>query len=149
MNKDDIVDILLIEDNPNDVEMALRSLKKNKLTNRVHVARDGEEALNFIFCKGDFIERNINDIPKMILLDLKLPKINGLEVLKQIKNDPRTQKIPVVVLTISRDEEDSKEAYRLGVNSYILKPVDFDQFINSVRQIGFYWMLINEFPKFD
>jgi two-component system, response regulator len=141
------VEILLVEDNPNDVELALRAFKKNKLVNRVQVARDGEEALDFIFCKGIYAERNINHVPKLILLDLKLPKIDGIEVLKQIKADPHTRSIPVVVLTTSREERDVLETYRLGVNSYILKPVDFDQFVDSVRQIGFYWMLLNQSTK--
>jgi two-component system, response regulator len=146
-NEEPTVEILLVEDNPNDVELALRAFKKNKLVNRVHVARDGEEALDFIFCKGDYAKRDFNQTPKLILLDLKLPKIDGIEVLKQIKADPHTSSIPVVVLTTSREERDVLETYRLGVNSYILKPVDFDQFVDSVRQIGFYWMLLNQSTK--
>jgi CheY-like chemotaxis protein len=141
------IEILLVEDNPNDIEMALRAFKKNKLVNRVYVVRDGEEALDYIFCKGSYSQRNFNNSPVLILLDLKLPKINGIEVLKQVKADPRTSNIPVVVLTTSREECDVLETYRLGVNSYILKPVDFDQFVNSVRQIDFCWMLINQSPK--
>jgi CheY-like chemotaxis protein len=147
INEESPVEILLVEDNPNDVELALRAFKKNKLVNRVYIVRDGEEALDYIFCRGNYAQRNINHTPKLILLDLKLPKIDGIEVLKQIKSDPRTNSIPVVVLTTSREECDVLETYRLGVNSYILKPVDFDQFVDSVRQIGFYWMLLNQSPK--
>jgi two-component system, response regulator len=149
MNKEPAVEILLVEDNPNDVELALHALKKNNLVNRIQVVRDGEEALDYVFCKGSFADRDIRLIPKVILLDLKLPKIDGIEVLKQIKSSPATQSIPVVVLTTSREERDVLESYRLGVNSYILKPVDFDQFVDSVRQIGFYWMLLNQHPKLE
>jgi CheY-like chemotaxis protein len=149
MNKEPAVEILLVEDNPNDVELALHALKKNKLINRIQVARDGEEALDYVFCKGSFADRDIHLIPKLILLDLKLPKIDGIEVLRQIKSDPITKSIPVVVLTTSREERDVLESYRLGVNSYILKPVDFDQFVDSVRQIGFYWMLLNQHPRLE
>jgi CheY-like chemotaxis protein len=149
MNEEPAVEILLVEDNPNDVELTLHALKKNKLVNHVQVVRDGEEALDYIFCKGSFAKRNIKKKPKLILLDLKLPKIDGIEVLKRIKSDLQTREIPVVVLTTSREERDIIETYRLGVNSYILKPVDFDQFVDSVRQIGFYWMLLNQCPKFE
>lgn len=146
-NDEPVVEILLVEDNPNDVELALRAFKKNKLVNHVQVARDGEEALDFIFCKGAYAKRDFNQMPKLILLDLKLPKIDGIEVLKQVKANEHTRNIPVVVLTTSREERDVLETYRLGVNSYILKPVDFDQFVDSVRQIGFYWMLLNQNTK--
>jgi CheY-like chemotaxis protein len=149
MKEEPAVEILLVEDNPNDVELALHALKKNKLVNHVQVVRDGEEALDYIFCKGTFAKRDIQKKPRLILLDLKLPKIDGIEVLKRIKSDPQTKEIPVVVLTTSREERDIIETYRLGVNSYILKPVDFDQFVDSVRQIGFYWMLLNQCPKFE
>jgi two-component system, response regulator len=149
MNEAPAVEILLVEDNPNDVELALHALKKNKLGNRVQVTRDGEEALDYIFCRGQYSERDINHVPKLILLDLKLPKVDGIEVLRQIKGNELTKTIPVVVLTTSREERDIIETYRLGVNSYILKPVDFDQFVESVRQIGFYWMLFNQLPKHD
>jgi len=140
------VEILLVEDNPSDAELALRALKKNNLANNVIRACDGEEALDFIFARGQFKERKRENGPKVILLDLKLPKIDGLEVLRIIKADPVTKIIPVVVLTSSKEEKDMIESYRLGVNSYIVKPVDFDQFTNSVRDIGLYWLLLNEQP---
>ena len=140
------VEILLVEDNPSDVELTLRSLKTNNLTNRVHVARDGAEALDFIFGRGAFIGRSLKEGPKVILLDLKLPKVDGLEVLRQIKGDPQTGKIPVVILTSSKEERDIVESYRLGVNSYIVKPVDFAQFTDAVRHLGLYWILYNQPP---
>ena len=140
------VEILLVEDNPNDAELAIRVLKKNNLANNVFRVCDGEEALDFIFARGQYKERNKEDTPKMILLDLKLPKINGLEVLKILKDDPVTKIIPVVILTSSREESDLVESYRLGVNSYIIKPVDFDKFIESVKDIGLYWLLLNQQP---
>ena len=140
------VEILLVEDNPNDLELSLHAFKKNRLTNRIQVVRDGAEALEFIFCTGAYAERNIRDSPKVILLDLGLPKVEGLEVLRRIKADARTQKIPVVVLTSSREERDIVESYHLGVNSYIVKPVDFDQFTEAVRQLGLYWVLLNQSP---
>ncbi len=145
--KNDTVEILLVEDNPNDVELALHAFKKNNLTNRIEIARDGAEALEFIFCTGRYAHRNISDFPKMILLDLKLPKVDGMEVLKRIKADERTRRIPIVVLTSSREERDVVESYQLGVNSYIVKPVDFEQFTNTVRQLGLYWLLLNQPPK--
>ncbi|HEX2698191.1 MAG TPA: response regulator [Anaerolineales bacterium] len=140
------VEILLVEDNPNDVELTLRAFKKNNLTNPVQVVRDGAEALDFIFCTGAYADRHIENTPKVILLDLKLPKVDGLEVLKRIKADERTRRIPVVVLTSSREERDIVESYELGVNSYIVKPVDFDQFVESARNIGLYWILLNQSP---
>lgn len=140
------VEILLVEDNPNDAELALRALKKNNLANNVIRVCDGEEALDFIFARGQFKERKKENTPKLILLDLKLPKIDGLEVLKIIKADPITKIIPVVVLTSSHEESDMVESYRLGVNSYIVKPVDFNKFIDSVRDIGLYWLLLNQQP---
>lgn len=139
------VDILLVEDNPNDVELALDALKEAKLANRIQVVRDGEEALAFLFRQGAYASRP-DQLPKLILLDLKLPKINGLEVLAQIRADEHLQLIPVVMMTSSREERDIIESYRLHVNSYIVKPVDFEQFTASVRQIGFYWLLLNEPP---
>jgi two-component system response regulator len=141
------IEILLVEDNPNDVELTLHALKKNNLTNRVHVVRDGAEALEYIFGSGAYTERDINYTPKVILLDLKLPKVDGKEVLRRIKADERMRSIPVVVLTSSDEERDIVESYRLGVNSYITKPVDFDQFTEAVRQLGLYWLLLNQPPK--
>lgn len=144
--KDRPVEILLVEDNPNDVELALHALEKNNIANHIEVARDGAEALDFLFGTGIHAERNIQDGPKVILLDLKLPKVDGLEVLEQIRSDPRTKNIPVVMLTSSREERDIAESYNLGVNSYIVKPVDFEQFTEAVRQLGLYWLLLNQPP---
>jgi two-component system, response regulator len=140
----DAVEILIVEDNPNDAELTLRALKKNNLANNVFVAEDGEEALDFFMCRGKFLSRNFENPPRVVLLDLKLPKISGLEVLKMVKNDSRTKHIPVVIVTSSREEPDMKEAYELGVNSYVVKPVDFDQFINAMSSLGLYWLLVNE-----
>ncbi|MFC1826229.1 response regulator [Thermodesulfobacteriota bacterium] len=142
----DEVEILMVEDNPNDTELALRALKNQNLTNKIHVVKDGEEALDFIFAKGAYAERNKADIPKLILLDLKLPKVDGLEVLRQIKADEFTKRVPVVVLTSSREESDLIESYKLGANSYIVKPIDFDKFIDCVGKLGLYWLLLNELP---
>ncbi len=138
------VEILLVEDNPNDVELTLHTFKKNHISNHIQIVRDGAEALEFIFCTGAYADRSMQNPPKVILLDLKLPKVNGLEVLRRIKADPRTQAIPVVVLTSSREEPDIAQSYRLGVNSYIVKPVDFQNFTEAVNQIGFYWLLLNQ-----
>lgn len=146
MNDTNAVEILLVEDNPNDAELALRALKKNNLANHVVVVTDGEEALNFMFARGNNEDRRIEDGPRIILLDLKLPKVDGLEVLRAIKDDPRTRIIPVIVLTSSKEEKDIVETYKLGVNSYILKPVDFDKFVDAVRDIGYYWLLLNQSP---
>lgn len=140
------VEILLVEDNPNDAELTLRSLKKNNVSNRIHVVRDGAEALDFLFGKGAYTGRSLRDGPKVILLDLKLPKVDGLEVLRQIKHDVQARKVPVVILTSSKEERDIVESYQLGVNSYIVKPVDFAQFTDAVRQLGLYWMLLNQPP---
>ena len=140
------VEILLIEDNPHDAEMALRALKKHGLTNKVQLLQDGAEALDFIFATGAFANRNINARPKVIFLDLKLPKVDGLEVLRRVKEDARTRSIPVVVMTSSQEEQDIVESYRLGVNSYIVKPVDFDKFVQSVADLGLYWLLLNKVP---
>jgi two-component system response regulator len=140
------VEILLVEDNPNDLKLALHAFKKQNLANYVRVARDGAEALEFIFCTGRYADRRIEECPKVVLLDLKLPLVDGVEVLRRIKADPRTQTIPVVVLTSSQEERDRVDTYRLGVNSYIQKPVDFDQFTEAVRQLGFYWLLLNKPP---
>ena len=138
------IEILLVEDNPRDVEMTLRALKKHNLVNNVQVAKDGAEALDFLFATGAHVARNPNHTPKVVLLDLKLPKVSGLEVLKKLKADERTRTIPVVVLTSSQEERDMVESYRLGVNSYIVKPVDFDKFVESVGEIGLYWLLVNK-----
>lgn len=141
------VEILLVEDNPNDLELTMHALTKYKIANRIQVARDGAEALDFIFATGAFSHRQVEDTPKIILLDLKLPKVDGLEVLQRLKSDERTRAIPVVVLTSSREERDIVDSYRLGVNSYIAKPVDFAQFMESVRQVGLYWVVLNLPPK--
>lgn len=141
------VEILLVEDNPYDVELTLHALKRNNITNQVHVVRDGVEALDFLFGTGQYAGRNTDEVPKIILLDLKLPKIDGLEVLQRIKDDPRTRLIPVVVLTSSREDRDVLTSYNLGVNSYIVKPVDFQQFTDAVRELGFYWLLLNQPPQ--
>jgi CheY-like chemotaxis protein len=141
------IEVLLVEDNPSDVELTLRVLQKNHLVNRVQVVRDGTEALDFIFCTGAYADRRIEDTPKLILLDLKLPKVDGLEVLRRVKADPRTRLIPVVVLTSSRQERDIVESYESGVNSYIVKPVDFGQFAEAVRELRLYWLLLNQPPK--
>ena len=139
----DGVEILLVEDSPSDAELALHALKRHHLANRIEVVRDGAEALDFIFCTGAYAHRNAQDNPKVILLDLKLPKVDGLEVLQRVKSDARTRMIPVVILTSSREERDIVESYQLGVNSYIVKPVDFEQFTEAVRQLGLYWLLLN------
>lgn len=141
------IEILLVEDNPNDVELTLRALKKNNLTNRVHVVKDGAEALEYIFANGAYAHRKIEDHPRVILLDLKLPKVDGLQVLRQIKSDERTKVIPVVVLTSSKEERDLVESYKLGANSYITKPVDFDSFVKAVAELGLYWLLLNQPPR--
>jgi two-component system response regulator len=140
---ENMVEILLVEDNASDVELTLHALKRYNLANRMHVVRNGVEALEFIFCTGAYAQRSISPGPKVILLDLKLPLVDGLEVLQRIKDDPRTRMIPVVVLTSSREERDIVESYRLGVNSYITKPVDFEQFTEAVRTLGMYWVLLN------
>ena len=140
------VEILLVEDNPDDLELALHALRREKLANHIEVARDGEEALDFIFCRAKYAHRNLNHQPRLILLDLKLPKVDGLQVLREIKDDPRTKAIPVVILTSSREEKDLVEGYRLGVNSFIQKPVDFEQFRDSIKTVGLYWLVVNQAP---
>ncbi|OGH56652.1 MAG: two-component system response regulator [Candidatus Lindowbacteria bacterium RIFCSPLOWO2_12_FULL_62_27] len=142
----DSVEILLVEDNPHDAELTIRALKKNHLANRLHHVKDGAEALDFIYATGAYAQRSVEQIPKIILLDLKLPKVDGLEVLGRIKADPRTKPIPVVVLTSSREEKDVLDSYRLGVNSYIVKPVDFEKFCKSVVELGLYWLVLNQPP---
>ena len=141
-----IIEILLVEDNPNDVELALHALKRANLSNPIHVVRDGAEALDFIFATGQYSHRNIRNGPKVVLLDLKLPKVNGLEVLKRIRSNPDTKVIPVVALTSSHEDRDLRECYEFGINSYIVKPVDFEQFTEAVRQVGSYWLLLNQAP---
>lgn len=140
------VEILLVEDNATDAELTMRALRRNNLANNVTWIKNGAEALDFIFCRGAYSSRK-NDHPKLILLDLKLPKVNGIEVLRQIKSDERTRAIPVVVLTSSAEERDIVESYRLGVNSYLVKPVDFEHFGETVAKAGFYWMLMNKTPE--
>ena len=140
------VEILLVEDNNDDEDLTLHAFKKHNLTNKVHVVRDGAEALEFIFCTGRYANRRITERPKVILLDIKLPLVDGLEVLRRIKEDERTRTIPVVMLTSSREERDLFESYRLGVNSYITKPVDFEQFTEAARSLGMYWLLLNRPP---
>jgi len=140
------VEILLVEDDPSDMELALLALRAGNLANKIEVARDGEEALDYLFCRSKYQNRSVEDTPRLVLLDLKLPKVDGLEVLKQIKGDPRTSAVPVVILTSSREEADMVASYRLGVNSYIQKPVDFDQFRKVVKEVGLYWMVVNQPP---
>lgn len=141
------IEILLAEDNPSDVELTLHALKKNRLANRIEVVSDGELALDFIFGTGAYAGRNTSNVPRMILLDLKMPKVDGVEVLRKLKADPVARSIPVIVLTSSREERDLVETYQLGVNSYVVKPVDFDQFTEAVRLLGLYWLLLNEPQK--
>lgn len=146
MNKATIVDILLVEDNPNDAELIVRALKKRNIANPLHHVTDGAEALDFVFCRGIYSNRSISAPPRVILLDLKLPKVNGLEVLKEIKNDARTRTIPVVIVTSSREDPDIKTAYELGANSYVIKMVDFDSFLDVMSNLGLYWVLVNQPP---
>ena len=138
------MDILFVEDNQDDMDLAMHALKAGKLANRIYVALDGEQALDFLFCRGDFAKRSFSGPPKLVLLDLKLPKVDGMEVLKQVKSDPRTKTIPIVIMTSSKEERDLVASYKLGVNSYIQKPVDFDQFRETVKSIGLYWLVINK-----
>ncbi|HEY0465383.1 MAG TPA: response regulator [Polyangiaceae bacterium] len=145
----EIVEILLVEDNPEDLQLTLRALTKAHVSNRIEVARDGAEALEFLFCEGSHAARKPGGGPKVVLLDLKLPKIDGLEVLKRLKADERTKTIPVVMLTSSREQSDLVESYRLGVNSYIVKPVNFERFAQAVQDLGLYWVLLNQSPPID
>lgn len=138
--------ILLVEDNPDDVALTLRAFRKNNLKNVVEVAQDGAEALDYLFCTGAHAGRDVRDLPQVVLLDLKLPKIDGLEVLRRIRADPRTRLLPVVILTSSNEEGDVIEGYRLSANSYVRKPVNFDDFVEATRQLGLYWLLLNEPP---
>ena len=138
--------VLLVEDNPSDAELTLHALRKNNLINGIDHVRDGEEALDYLYGRGKYSERDIRSLPKVILLDLKLPKVDGLSVLKTIKGDPQLKHIPIVVLTSSKEEKDIVSSYDLGVNSYIQKPVDFKQFTDSIAQVGYYWVIMNERP---
>jgi len=142
----DDTEILLVEDNPNDVELTMRALQKNNLDNRVFVVKDGAEALDFIFGTGTYSKRRLDKMPKVILLDLKLPKVDGIEVLRKIKADAGARNIPVVMLTSSQEARDVGEAYKLGVNSYIVKPVDFSNFVHAVSELGIYWSILNKVP---
>jgi two-component system response regulator len=138
--------ILLVEDNPDDEALTLRAFQKNNMGNKIVVVRDGEEALNFLFRRGTYVARNPDEVPELILLDLKLLKIDGMEVLRQIRADSRTRLLPVVILTSSKEEQDLIEGYSEGANSYVRKPVDFNQFLEAVRQLGLYWLVLNEPP---
>jgi two-component system response regulator len=138
--------ILLVEDNPDDEALTLRALRKNNIGNELHVVRDGAEALEFLFCTGAYADRDPHKKPEVILLDLKLPKVDGLEVLRQIRADKNTQLLPVVILTSSKEEQDRIRGYSLGANSYVRKPVDFTEFVDAVRQLGLYWLVLNEAP---
>ena len=138
--------ILIVEDNPDDEALTLRALKKNNIGNRLYVVRDGAEALDYLFCTGAYSDRDPRDPPQAILLDLKLPKIDGLEVLKRIRAEPRTSLLPVIILTSSKEEQDLLQSYKNGANSYVRKPVDFNEFLEAARQIGLYWLILNEVP---
>jgi two-component system response regulator len=147
MHHSEAVDILLVEDNPQDAELTIRALQKHNLANRVIAVEDGAEALDFVFCRGKYGARELSHPPKVVLLDLKLPKVSGLEVLRALKEDERTRSIPVVVVTSSREDPDIKTAYGLGANSYVVKPVDFDAFAQAVSTLGMYWLLVNQPPQ--
>jgi two-component system, response regulator len=141
------IEILLVEDNPSDAELTMLALKEKNLTNKLIHLKDGAEALEYIFATGNYASRKIDDLPKLILLDINLPKVNGIEVLQKIRSDERTKMIPVVILTSSKEDKDVIESYKLGVNSYIVKPVEFDKFRDAVGEVGLYWMLLNHPPK--
>ena len=146
MSMPEAFEILIVEDNPLDLEMTLRGLRKASIANRIEVARDGAEALEILFCEGAHADRRIEDAPRLVLLDLKLPKVDGLEVLARLKADPRTRAIPIVMLTSSKEQRDLVESYQLGVNSYIVKTVDFENFVAAARELGSYWLLLNQTP---
>jgi two-component system response regulator len=141
------VEVLLVEDNSSDAELTLRALKKHNLANKVFHVKDGAEAIDFLFAQGAYTHRKVENSPKVVLLDLKLPKVDGIEVLRRIKSDDRTKVIPVVVMTSSREDRDLNECYKLGVNGYVVKPVEFEDFARVVSQLGFYWLLVNETPR--
>lgn len=149
MNSATIVEILLVEDTLEDLELTCRALRNANLGNHIQIARDGAEALDFVFCEGPHAGRDIHDVPKLIMLDLKLPKVDGLEVLQRLKADERTRQIPVVVLTSSKEQNDVIRSYALGVNSYIVKPVNFEGFMSAVKELGMYWLLLNQPPTMD
>jgi len=140
------VEILLVEDAPADAELTLRELRRNNLANHVHVAEDGVDALDFIFCRGPFAARSFAAPPRLILLDLKLPRVSGIEVLRAIREDPRTKPIPVVIMTSSKEQRDLVEGYKLGVNAYIQKPVDFEEFRKVIQGVGMFWLVVNQPP---
>ena len=141
------VEVLLVEDNPHDAELTLRALKKHNLANKLFHVKDGAEAIEFLFSQGAYTDRRVDSVPKVVLLDLKLPKLDGIEVLRKIKTDVRTKLTPVVVMTSSREDRDLKECYQLGVNGYVVKPVEFEGFALAVSQLGLYWLLLNETPR--
>lgn len=147
MTPPNVVNILLVEDNPRDAELTIRALRKRNLANNLIAVEDGVEALDFVFGRGKYADRSTNNQPKVILLDIKLPKMNGLEVLQAIKSNAQTQHIPVVMVTSSREDPDIKTAYRLGANSYVVKPVGFENFLEAMSHIGLYWLLVNELPS--
>jgi len=146
LTESNVIEILLVEDNPSDAELTLHALQKSRLANKIQLVRDGEEALDFLFCRGPFAARRFDQAPRLILLDLKLPKVDGLQVLNQVKSDSRTKPIPVIILTSSKEERDLVSSYKLGVNSYIQKPVNFAEFQTVVEQLGMYWLLVNHEP---
>lgn len=146
MKTSEFIDILFVEDSPIDAELTLIALKEENLANNVIWLQDGAQALDFIFAEGEYTHRNIESQPKLILLDLKMPKVGGIEVVQRIRSDERTKRIPIVIMTSSKEEKDVVDSYQLGINSYIVKPVDFDKFSKSVKEIGFYWLLMNHSP---
>jgi CheY-like chemotaxis protein len=140
------VEILLVDDNASDVELTVRALRRHKLANSIHIAEDGQEALDFVFCRGEHSARSVAAAPKVIFLDLKMPKVDGIDVLRAIRGDARTKMIPVVILTSSKEQRDIVEGYKLGVNAYIQKPVDFEEFRRVIEQVGMFWLVVNQPP---
>jgi two-component system response regulator len=147
MNNLDAVDVLLVEDDPYDAELTVRALQERNLANHLYVVEDGAEALDFIFCRGQYADRQMTYPPKVVLLDIRLPRLNGLEVLREIKADERTHSIPVVMITSSREDPDVRTAYELGANSYVVKPVEFDAFMEAMNHLGFFWLVVNQVSK--